>query len=163
MSSKESTTASRPVYVESVKAAANRLGYSEGLIQWTKDQALPAWRGCRCYVDELQEWFDENGIPELQDDEADKWNLEILKERHRKLKIQNDIEEGKSLDADAVKAFLFELAIRQKNTIKKILEDELPAALAGKPVDEIRAINKGMVDKLCDRMQQEFREWKTQN
>jgi hypothetical protein len=158
----ESTTTKRPVYVESVKAAANVLGYSESLIQHFKDQGNPAWRGSRLYLDELEAWIDENGIPELQDNEADQWNLKILQERHRKLKIANDIEEGKALNADEVGAFLYELAIRQKNTLKKALEDELPAALAGKPVDEIRAINKQWVDRICDRMQQELREWKTQ-
>jgi Arc/MetJ-type ribon-helix-helix transcriptional regulator len=152
---------SRPKYVDSVKAAANSLGYPEAAIQALKDQGCAAWQGSRCYLDTLEEWIDENGLPEVPESELDRWNLEIAKERARKLKIQNDIEEGKTVSMDDVVAFLIELGLRTKNRLKKTLEDEAPHQQAGKAADEIRAINKDLVDEICEGMQREMREWKS--
>jgi hypothetical protein len=158
---KGSKVLARPKYVDSVKAAANALGYPEAAIQYLKDQGCDAWQGSRCYIDRLDEWIDENGLPEVPESELDRWNLEIAKERARKLKIQNDIEEGKTVSMEVVGSFLLELALRTKNRLKKTLEDELPPVLAGKPADEIRALNKGVVDEICEGMQREMNEWKS--
>lgn len=148
---------SSPKFVESVGAGEAATGIPAAVLQRLKDTACPAWRGGRLYIEELEAWMDDNELPEVPQSAQEEWNLKIAEERHRKLKLANDIEEKKVVPIEDAAGLIHKMAIHARETLRRALEEELPPLVAGKPVDEIRPIMRDTVDRICEQMQKDGR------
>lgn len=127
-----------------------------------KDAGCPAFRGSRVYLDELVEWIDENEdvltLP-TGDAELDNITKEIAREKLRKWKIENDARDGKSIPRAQVAARMADYGAELLTLLRQKLEDECPRRLLGKTEDEIRAINREVIDEICDAMTRETNQW----
>jgi hypothetical protein len=75
-------------------------------------------------------------------------------EQLRRRKRENEIAEGRLvLKADLDARDLY-IATRQKAALIAALESELPARLAGLDPAQIRLILRGVIDQICDLMQE---------
>ena len=74
-------------------------------------------------------------------------------ERWRKLKLANDRAEGLSISRAAVIAWFGALATRQKEILRRRLENEMPMAMSGVDPGSGRVIAKRVVDEVCAEME----------
>ncbi|EIQ01618.1 hypothetical protein OpiT1DRAFT_00190 [Opitutaceae bacterium TAV1] len=150
--------------MEAAVAMLAAIGQRFSLVQLkrAKDAGCPAFRGSRVYIDELVEWIDDNEdvltVP-TGDAELDAINKEIAREKLRKWKIENDNREGKSIPRTQVAARFSDYGAELLRLLRQKLEDESPRRLEGKTGDEIRAINREIVDEICDAMTRETDQW----
>jgi hypothetical protein len=126
------------------------LRLSEDQLRRAKVAGCTAFRGSRVYVDELLVWWEENGesVPS-GDDELDRINREIAKEKLRKIRFANDTEEGKYVEIARYAGHVETLAAETMQIIRRKLEEEAPRRQQGKPEEELREINKEIVDEIC--------------
>ena len=146
---------------DSMRAAAAMSGIALETIERAKAAGCPAFRGSRVYVDELAEWLEENSetLP-TGDAELDAINKEIAKEKLRKWRIENDNREGKSIPRAEAERRISEYGEELKSVLRQKLEDEAPRRQRGKSEDDIRVINRQLVDEICDAISEKAR-WTT--
>lgn len=137
---------------------AHRLAADD--LKRAKSAGCPAFRGSRVYVDELLEWWDENSdtLP-TGNDELDAINLEIAREKLRKVRFANDVEEGKFIKREDEAPKIEALGLELKATLVKKLEEEFPDRLAMRPRDEIAGIMKQLTSELCTQFQTGTARW----
>lgn len=137
---------------------AHRLGADD--MKRAKAAGCPAFRGSRVYVDELVEWWDENAdtLP-TGNNELDAINLEIAREKLRKVRFANDVDEGRYIKKEDEAPKIEALGLELKATLIKRLEDELPDRLAMRPRDEIVGIMRQVVSELCREFQEGTDRW----
>jgi hypothetical protein len=130
---------------------------NEEQLKRAKIAGCTAFRGSRVYVDELLVWWEENGeaIP-TGDDESDRINREILKEKLRKIRFANDTEEGKYVELAHYAGRVEALAAETLQILRRKLEEESPRRQQGKTEEELREINKQIVDELCLALQEKL-------
>lgn len=146
---------------DSMEQAAALSGYSKDRLQLAKQHGCPAFRGSRVYVDELVEWMTENGdsLP-TGNTELDALNLEIAREKLRKARFANELEQGGWIRRTEVAETAEALGLDLKATLRKRLEEELPDRLANRPTEEIRPILERVVDELCEKFRERAKLWK---
>jgi len=140
--------------VDTIEAAATVTGYSETLLAALKSQGCPAFRNGRVHLDELEAYIvanqDQVDRLEAECDEMDDVDVNLKREKLRRLKQANDITAGLYLLKTEAAAKVETLASEMKNTLRRRLEDELPRELTGKTESEIRESLTAVVDELCD-------------
>lgn len=134
---------------DSMEQAAALSGYTKEILQRAKQAGCPAFRGSRVYVDELTEWMGENGdtLPS-GNDELDAINLEIAREKLRRVRHDNEVEEGRYIKREDEAQKILALGIELKSTLTKRLEEEFPDRLAMRPREEIAPLLRDLVDQL---------------
>lgn len=144
-------------------AASGMTGYPEGALSALKARGCPAFKaGGRVHVDALEEWIEEQGIDVATLSgmtELEATNLEIARERLRKIRFDNDVNEGAYMPRADIAGRALELGLQLKAVLRKKLEDEAPVRQEGRKRDEIRQINKQIVDEICEQMQRTAKEW----
>lgn len=125
-----------------------------------KAAGCPAFRGSRVYLDELLVWWEENeaNLP-TGDAEHDAINREIAREKLRKVRFENDAKEGKYIEKEAWAARVLALGLELKSILRRKLEEEFPDRQANRSREEILGINRGLVDELCKKFQEEAAKW----
>jgi len=74
---------------DSMKAAATGMTLEMRVLKLAKAAGCLGFRGGRIYADELRAWLAEH--PEVAKAKNTAWRTKIDKERHRKLKMENDV------------------------------------------------------------------------
>lgn len=135
---------------DSMDQAAALSGITLDRIKRAKSAGCPAFRGSRVYIEELVEWMQDNAdtLP-TGNDELDKLNLEIAREKLRKARFSQDVEEGRYTKNDDTSAKLLALGLTLKNTLIKRCVDDYPDKLAHRPREEIVGIMRGLVNEIC--------------
>jgi hypothetical protein len=140
--------------VDTIEAAAGATGYSETFLAAVKSQGCPAFRNGRVHLEELEAYYAANQETmerlEAECDEMDDVDVNLKREKLRRIKQANDITAGLYLLKTSAAAQVETLASELKNTLRRRLEDELPRELVGKTEAEIRAATTAVVDELCD-------------
>lgn len=136
---------------DTLTAAAAMSGFSEENLTRAKAAGCPAFRGSRVYLSELVSWFDAN--PEVLtsgDSELDGVTLQIAREKHRKIRFENDCAEGRYVLAADVAPQIEQWGRELVSILRRMLEDEAPDRQAMRPAPELRVINRGIVDAITD-------------
>jgi hypothetical protein len=135
---------------DSMDQAAALTGIPKDRLQRAKSAGCPAFRGSRVYVEELVEWLEENAdtLP-TGNDELDRLNVEIAREKLRRARFSQDVEESRYTKNDDTAAKLLALGLTLKNTLIKRCVDEYPDKLAHRPREEIVGIMRALVDEIC--------------
>jgi hypothetical protein len=138
-------------WVQTLEAAANATGRSEAFVRRLKALGCPAFRHGRINLRELEEYCTENaeilrGV-EREVDAAEGVTLAILNERLRKLRIQNDAEEGRYVPREQVAEVLTAMASAGKATLQRLLEDDGPDRMVGRSREELRRVCAQIVDQ----------------
>lgn len=140
--------------VDTIEAAATVTGYGETLLAALKSQGCPAFRNGRVHLEELEAYVvaNQDAVDRLEAecDEMDDVDVNLKREKLRRLKQANDITAGLYLLKTEAAAKVETLASELKNTMRRRLEDELPRELTGKSESEIRESLTAVVDELCD-------------
>lgn len=138
--------------------AARRL--TDEQLRQAKVTGCTAFRGSRVYVDELLEWWDENGDSVPTGNAAiDAIQTEIAREKLRKIRFANDVEERKYIKREDEAAKLLALGLEIKSTLRKRLEEEFPDRAEKRAADELRPICRQLVDELCRIFQEGTSKW----
>ena len=137
---------------------AHRLGADD--MKRAKSAGCPAFRGSRVYVDELLEWWDENSdtLP-TGNDELDAINLEIARQKLRKVRFAQDVEEGKYILREDEAPKIEALGLELKDKLRKRLEEEFPDRCANRSREELAGIGRQLVDEICRDFQEGTRRW----
>lgn len=156
--SKQTAAGSR--VADNMGAASSISGLSEKELARAKNSGCPAFRGSRVYIDELLPWWEENkeSLP-TGDTELDEINREIAREKLRKIKFDNAVNEGKFADMEKVLSEVQGIAETTLTEVRRIFEEEAPWLQQGKTADEIREINRGMIDTLCAKTKEKIESW----
>ncbi len=144
-------------------AAAGMLGRDVEVLQRLKSMGCPAFRGSRVHVEELRTYIEANDAAveaiEREIASSDKLDAEIKRrkvlvqeEQLRRLRFENDLEEGKFIPKDEAVRIVSELAFSQKEILRRFLEDEGPDRLVMKTREEVVAICRVIVDSICAEM-----------
>jgi hypothetical protein len=137
---------------DTIEAAAGLTGYTETFLRTLKGRGVPAFRGGRIYVDELEAHLENNRDEmdqlERECDEVDGVDADLKRERLRKARLANDQSAGLLIAKSDVASRTERLAAELKNQLRRSLEDELPRELLGKSEDLIRARLTEVVDEL---------------
>jgi len=138
-------------YVDSLEAAAGVTDYSVAFLRELKRRGCPAFRGSRVYLDELAAYIEENDLEELREQVAalDELNAELLRERLRKLRFANDVEEGLYVRKETITEQVLELAVSLKSLLRRKLEDEGPDRLTMRTREEAAEVLRSIVDEIC--------------
>lgn len=125
--------------------------FSVSFLQKLKELGCPGFRGSRIYLEEVEAWVDEKGLIGLAAElnEADKVDLEIRRETLRKKRFDNGVAEARYIARETIGPRILDIGTQLKNELRRVLEQELPLRLEGKPVEEIRPIMRAELDKLC--------------
>ena len=125
-----------------------------------KVAGCPAFRGSRVYVDELTAWWDEHAetLP-TGNSELDSITIELAREKLRKARFANEVEEGRWMKREDEAPKLLALGLSLKATLRKRLEEEYPPRLAGRSREEIAEIMAQLVNELCVEFQEGARRW----
>lgn len=115
-----------------------------------KAAGCPAFRGSRVYIDELVEWWEENAdtLP-TGNSEIDSITLELAREKLRKARFANDVEEGRFIRREDEAQKILALGLELKATLRKRLEEDFPDRQTMRTREEIISINRQLVDELC--------------
>jgi len=156
------TATKRPTCVDSMAAAAGVTGIPEPVLKKIKADNCGAFRGSRIYIDELDTFLESNPLEKYTSEIPQKeyFEIEIAKERRRKLKLENDIEEGLYLKRETVSAEIYALGKQLQTVLRRVLENELPIKLAGRSVEVIKPVMRATVDDICRRFEAGTSEWK---
>lgn len=136
---------------DTMAAASAMTGHSEENLSRAKAAGCPAFRGSRVYLGELVAWIEAN--PEVLatgDDALDAVQLAIASERHRKLRFENDVAEGRYIPAADIAPRVEQFGRDLLAILRRVLEDESPRRLAGREEAEVREINRQLVDAIAD-------------
>lgn len=125
-----------------------------------KAGGCPAFRGSRVYVDELLTWWEENSdtLP-TGNDELDTINLQIAREKLRRVRYANDVEEGRFIKREDEAAKILALALELKATLRKRAEEEYPDRLVMRTKEEIIVLMRALVDELCRDFTEGTKRW----
>lgn len=151
LSSRPSAQALVGVVADSMEQAEAMSGVSRENISRAKAAGCPAFRGSRVYLGEMVAWLEVN--PEVLatgDDALDAVQLAIASERHRKLRFENDVAEGRYIPAADIAPRVEQFGRDLLAILRRVLEDESPRRLAGREEAEVREINRQLVDAIAD-------------
>lgn len=116
----------------------------------------------RVDCDLVREWLaDARNQQALNSPVARKANAEA---RHEELKVErieyrNGVEQGRYIEKQKISERLLKLGSDQARVLRQKLENEFPAVLAGRAIEEIREEGRKLVDLLCGMMQELVTEW----
>lgn len=132
-------------------AIAERLGVSRQTIyEWRRIEGTPKTPN----VAEWEEWVEENRQEEPADITEVKRLVEI--EKLRKLKRENEIQEGKTIPMEEVTAAMRVATAKWDSALTSKLDQEAPARLVGKDIAEMRAELAAIHDELREAMAKEL-------
>ena len=148
-------------YADSMDAAAGALGRSISFLQRLKSMGCPAFRGSRVYLDEVEAYIVENNLDALEREveAAEAINVEIQRERLRKLRFANDVEEGKYIRQERIAEVAMDLGLELKAILQDKLEDQGPDRLTMRTREEVQVIARQIVDEICEKFQR--KKWAT--
>lgn len=151
----------QPDYVDSMKQASGMTGIPESILKKIKADGCPAFKGSRVYLNLLNDWLEDRPLDTYADDAEGKdlIELQIAKERYRKLKLDNDTRADLLISRDEVKSVIYAIAKQINSILGRKLENELPVKLAGRSVQEIRAEMRIVRDEICVDFQEGVKEW----
>jgi len=154
------TPAGEKRVADNMEAAAAMSGEDIDTIKRAKAAGCPAFKGSRVHVDELIAWLDANreSLP-TGNSALDAINLDIQKEKLRKIRFANEVEEGRWIRREDWGTKLLNLGIEVKNTLVKKFEEELPDRQVQRSREEILAMNREAVDDICRQFQQGVKQW----
>ena len=120
-------------------------------MQWLKDNGAPGFRGSRVYCEEVVKHVLDNDLEGKQDelDELDGLKANILREKLRGARFDNELKEGKYIPRETIGPRIYDLAADIKSTLQRELENELPLRIEGRAASEIRPEMRRVVDKIC--------------
>ncbi len=145
---------------DSMKAAAAMSGFTEDQLGRAKAAGCPAFRGSRVQLAELAEWMAEYGDTLPTGNTAlDAINLEIAREKLRKVRFSNDVEERRYILREDNAALILKIGLELKNILRKKLEEEFPERQIQRTREEILAINRALVTELCQAFQEGASRW----
>lgn len=157
----DSTTA--PNVADSMEQATGITGIDKPILQRIKADNCPAFRGSRVYISELMEFLETNPIQKYAENADDSGKaiieIEIAKERRRKLQMENDERAGLLISREEINAEVFALGRQLQGVLRRVLENELPTKLAGRSVEEIRPVMREIVDDICKRFHSSSGQW----
>lgn len=127
-----------------------------------KECGCPAFRGSRVYIDDLEAWIsDHPEVEQWEKDlaEVDRLEVEIRRERLRKIRFQNDVEQGNYIAKSLLAPALIQLGNEQKAVLRSLLEETLPERIEGKSAADCRISLRAVVDELCARFHAGTKHW----
>jgi hypothetical protein len=116
----------------------------------------------RVDCDLVREWLEDARNSQLMDSPTAR--KAMAEARHEELKVErieyrNGVEQGKYSEKRNIADRLLRLAADQVTNLRQKLENEYPATVFGKSVEEIREEGRKLVDLLHGQMQLLVREW----
>lgn len=125
-----------------------------------KVAGCPAFRGSRVYVDELTAWWDEHAetLP-TGNSELDSITIELAREKLRKARFANEVEEGRYMKREDEAQKILALGLSLKTTLRKRLLEEYPPRLANRSREEIAEIMMNLFNELCVEFQEDTKRW----
>lgn len=131
---------------DSMAAAARAIGVSVTLLKVAKRRGAPGFVGSRVDVERLRPWLDKANL-----DTPDKETIQIakLREEVRKLKIVNDLKEGKLVAVSEVAPWAGNIFRGSLQIAEQKLLNEMPALVENLNADQIRFRARKIYDDLA--------------
>lgn len=131
---------------DTMKAAAAAMGIPIGTLKLAKQYGCPAFKGSRVFEQKLIDWMAANG-DKLGSGDADYKALK-LQEEFRRLKLSNDRADGLLIEVEKVKADWKAVLSKVMVILRRKLENEYPARVAGLEAPAARVYGKRVVDEI---------------
>lgn len=132
---------------DSMRAAAGGLGIPLETLQQAKEHGCPAFRGSRVWEAPFRDWM--GSFPEaVKKDSSAKLRKQKLAEEIRKLRLANDLKEGKLQPVDDLCEWLGKLLGGMRATLEQRLCNELPGLVANLDAPQIRIRSKQLFDDI---------------
>lgn len=129
-------------YYDSMKAAAAAMRIDVEVLKKAKGRGCPGFRGSRVYEKEVRSWI----VKHAPEEEPITIREKKTHEEWRRLKLRNDKEEKKLLDAEKEAQWLFEIVWGAMAILRQKLINEFPAMVSGLDTPQCRIKGKELYD-----------------
>lgn len=148
-------------WADSMKQASGLSGIPLEVLKRIKRDGCPAFVNSRVNIQDLNNWVKYHGLEKYRKNlgEKEQFELDLVKERFRKLKLENDEKEGVVISREDVKSVLFAIGKQINAILGRKLENEMPVKWAGREVEELRKEGRLLRDEICREFREGVKEW----
>lgn len=141
-----------------MKAAAAMSGYTIDEIKAAKKAGCQAFRGARVYIDELDNFFQENPSV-LHRSPEDRLDFEAKALKRASAQFDYDLKRGDYIHRGELADHLRKSEVETKSILRKFLYNELPAK--GEQLDRasLRELTEEIFERICREKQEAFAKW----
>jgi hypothetical protein len=139
---------SKRTFYDSISQASVTLNISQEVLKAAKAAGCPNFKSSRVYVDGLKKWIADHAAAITPEQDKATLKDQKLREEVRKLKLANDVKEGKLVERSRVVASWQRASKAIVSALRQRLENEYPTGVAGLEPAQARVYGKRLVD-LC--------------